>query len=425
MTATAALPRKRLGPRYWRLWTASTISNLGDGVDLAAMPLLAASLTRDPRLVAGLAVALSLPWLLFALPAGAIVDRLDRRKVMYRVNLVRAALVAGLAVTVATDTASIWLLYVIAFGLGIAETLFDNAAQSIMPSIVDAELLELANGRQYAAEVVANTFVGPPLGGVLFAVAISLPFWLDSGSFLVSALLIATLAGSFRPAGAAAREAGTRRSLRAEIAEGVRWLRGHRLLRTLALLLGAMNFTMTMVMATAVLFAQEILGLDDRGYGLLLAGMAVGSVLGGLFGSRIAAALGPGRALVTAVAACMFSEAAVGLMSHAVPVALLFWISGLFGTVWNIITVSLRQQIIPDVLLGRVNSVYRFLGWGSMPLGALAGGLIANAFGLRAPYLVGGVIAAVLVLVAWTHLSTRAIEEAKAAAAGTATAAPR
>lgn len=422
-TDAAAEAKPRLTSAYWRLWTAGTISNLGDGVDAAALPLLAATLTRDPRLVAGMGVAFSLPWLLFALPAGAIVDRLDRRRVMYRVNVVRAVLVAAIALSVGTGTASIWLLYAIALAMGFCETLFDNAAQSIVPAIVDASLLEVANGRQYAAELVANTFAGPPLGGVLFAVAASVPFWLDSGSFLISAVLIATLAGSFRPAGAAAAANGdgsgsgpAKRSLRREIAEGVRWLRAHKLLRTLALLLGALNFASWLGMSIAVLFAQDILGLDARGFGFLLAGMAVGGVLGGVFGHRIAAALGPGRALVVSIGAIGFSEAAVGLASNAWAVAALFWISGLFVPVWNIITVSLRQQIVPDVLLGRVNSAYRFLGWGSMPLGALAGGWLADAYGLRVPFLVGGAVTAVALVWALPRITTKAIDAAKAAA---------
>jgi MFS family permease len=414
-----AAAKPRLTGAFWRLWTAGTISNLGDGVDLAALPLLAASLTRDPRLVAGMGVAFTLPWLLFALPAGAIVDRLDRRRTMYRVNMVRAALVACIALSVAMGAASIWILYAVALAMGFCETLFDNASQAMLPAIVHPSLLEVANGRQYAAEVVANTFVGPPLGGVLFAAAASAPFWLDSGSFLISALLIASLAGSFRPAPRPAGPGGTpapRRSLRQDIAEGVHWLRRHRLLRTLALLLGAMNFASWLGMSTAVLFAQEILGLDDRGFGLLLAGMAVGGVIGGVFGPRIAAALGPGPALVMSIAAIGFSQAAVGLMSNAWAVAGLFWISGLFVPVWNIITVSLRQQIVPDHLLGRVNSVYRFLGWGLQPLGALAGGLIANAYGLRLPFLVGGAVTAVCLALAWPRITTHAIEAAKAAA---------
>jgi MFS family permease len=394
------------------------VSNLGAGIDAAALPLLTTTPTRDPRLVAGLGVAFTLPWLLFALPAGAIVDRLDRRKVMYRVNIVRAALVGLIALSVVTETASIGLLYVVAFCLGTAETLFDNAAQSILPSIVRPEQLELANGREYAGEVVANTFIGPPIGGLLFAVAASVPFWIDSASFLVAALVVATIAGSFRPAGARARD--EKRSLRADIAEGVRWLRHHHLLRTLALLLGAMNFASNMCFATFVLFAQDELGLDDRGFGVLLAATAVGSVLGSFLGPRITAAVGPGSALVAAIALGGFGEAAIGLMSNPIPVAALSWITGLFFTVWNIITVSLRQSIIPDELLGRVNSVYRFLGWGSIPLGALAGGWIARAFGLRAPYLAAAVITTVCLLVGAPRLTTAKIKAAKAAATATA-----
>ena len=415
-----AAAKPRLTGAFWRLWTAGTISNLGDGVDLAALPLLAASLTRDPRLVAGMGVAFTLPWLLFALPAGAIVDRLDRRRVDVPGEL-GAGRARGLhralgryGLRPASGSCTPW-----PWRWGSARRCSTTPSQAMLPAIVHPSLLEVANGRQYAAEVVANTFVGPPLGGVLFAAAASVPFWLDSGSFLISALLIASLAGSFRPAPRPAGPGGTpapRRSLRQDIAEGVHWLRRHRLLRTLALLLGAMNFASWLGMSTAVLFAQEILGLDDRGFGLLLAGMAVGGVIGGVFGPRIAAALGPGPALVMSIAAIGFSEAAVGLMSNAWAVAGLFWISGLFVPVWNIITVSLRQQIVPDHLLGRVNSVYRFLGWGLQPLGALAGGLLANAYGLRVPFLVGGAVTAVCLVLAWPRITTHAIEAAKAAA---------
>jgi MFS family permease len=235
----------QLGSRYWRLWWASTISNLGDGIDLAALPLLAAALTRDPRLVAGLAVAARLPWLLFALTAGALVDRVDRRALMVGVNLVRGGLVAVIAVMVATGTTRIWLLYVISFLLGVNETLFDNAAQSLLPSIVAPALLETANGRQQAAEVVANSFAGPPLGGILFSLTASAPFWADSASFVIAAALIATISGAFRPTRPADSDLTPRPSIRADIAEGIRWLHGHRLLRTLAMLLGVANLART------------------------------------------------------------------------------------------------------------------------------------------------------------------------------------
>ena len=409
-------PQERLGRAYWRLWTAGTISNLGDGIELAALPLLAASLTRDPVLVAGLMTAARLPWLVFALLAGAIVDRLDRRRLMIAVNVSRAGLVGVIALTAATGTSRIWILYVVAFLLGINETLFDNAAQSMLPSVVPAHLLERANGRQYAAEVVANSFAGPPIGGLLFSFVVAAPFWADSASFAISAAIIATIGGSFRPvrADGVGRE---RRSIRADIAEGVRWLRRHRLLRTLALLLGVLNLCSMMGFATFVLFSEEILGLDDRGYGFLLAAMAVGGVTGGVFGGRIAARLGPARALLTCMAVNGVSYIAIGLVSSAWAVAALSLLEGLFSIVWNIITVSLRQRIIPDHLLGRVNSVYRFLGWGSMPIGAILGGLLADAFGLRAPFIVGGVAILAAMIPALPRLTARAIAAAEAAAA--------
>lgn len=413
-TGPTAATAPRLDSRYWRVWAAGTISNLGDGVDTAALPLFAASLTRDPRLVAGMAVAAMLPWLLFSLPAGALVDRLDRRRVMWRANVVRGVLVGAIAVLAATGTGSIWALYALALALGVCEVLFDNAAQSILPSIVHRDLLETANGRQYAAEIVANTFVGPPLGGVLFALAIGLPFALDSMTFLVAAALIASLGGSFRPAGDGTTT--ERRSLRAEVADGVRWLRGHRLLRTLALLLGVLNGANLMGMATLVLLAQDELGVSERAFGLFLAGMAVGSVVGGLLGPRIARRLGASRSLRLTAFVDGLAPIAVGLTSSPVVAAAALSVAGGFGTVWNVITVSLRQQLVPDHLLGRVNSVYRFLGWGMMPIGALAGGFLADAFGLRVPWLVAGGLVLTALALAWRVLTPATIDAARAAA---------
>ena len=406
--------RLRLGSAYVRLWTAGTISNLGDGIDQVALPLLAASLTRDPRLVAGLAVAGGLPWLLFALVAGALVDRADRARLMVQVNLVRGALVTVIAVTAATGTVQIWSLYVVAFALGIAETLFDNAAQSIMPAVVPPSLLERANGRQYAAEVVANSFAGPPIGGLLFALAVSLPFWADATSFVASAALIATIAHLVprpaRPTGPASE----RRSIRAEIAEGLRWLYHHRVLRTLALLLGTLNLCGNMALATFVLFAQEELGLGDSGFGLLLAGMAAGGVLGGLVGSRVAAAFGSSRSLLLSILLNGVCAIAIGFLSNAWAVAAVALAEGTFNVVWNVITVSLRQRIIPSHLFGRVNSAYRFIGWGASPIGALAGGLLASAFGLRAPFFIAGAITLCALVPAAMVLTPAALAAAEA-----------
>ena len=189
----------RLGPEYRKLWTASTVSNLGDGVTEVAAPLLAATLTRDPVLVAGLAFAHRLPWLLFTLVSGALVDRLDRRRIMWTADAVRTAMIGLLGLAVYAGLANLPLLYAVFFVLGTAETLFDNASQAILPAVVDREKLEKANGRLFGAQLVANEFAGPPLGGILFAAAAAAPFLLDAGTFAAAAALVLAMRGSFRP----------------------------------------------------------------------------------------------------------------------------------------------------------------------------------------------------------------------------------
>lgn len=407
-----------LGHRYHRLFAASAISNLGDGIFVIALPLVAADLTRDPTSIAAVTFALRLPWLLFALIAGALVDRWDRRRVMWTSDVVRAALVAGLAVAVLTDQHTISMLYVIGFALGVAETFFDNASQTIMPSLIDDPAdLPRANGRLFSAETITNSFVGPPLGGLLVAVAASAPFWIDAASFLAASALIASIPGSFRAVRSA--EHAERRSLGSEIAEGVRWLRRHRLLRTLALLLGLMNLWFTASFSILVLFAQDILDLGDVGFGILGTSMAFGSVIAGFVTSRLDQRFGPGPLLLAGAFGIALTQLVIAPLSDPWLVGLALAASGFFSVMWNVVTVSLRQTIIPDELLGRVNSVYRFLGWGGMPIGALIGGVLADAYGLRAPFYVGGAVLVIATIVAAPVLTTREVEAAERAAVET------
>jgi MFS family permease len=389
MTASGEGPR--LGSRYRKLWSASAVSNIGDGLDSAAIPLLAALLTRDPMLFAGVAVANKLPWLLFALQAGAIADRVDRKRLMATVNLVRFLLMAALGLAVIGDWATIWLLYVVAFALGVGETLFDNAAQAFLPSLVRRDQLETANGRLFAVEIVNNQFVGPPVGGFLFGIAAALPILVDAGTYALSAALILAIPGTYAPRRTTAPSGEVERRMRSEIAEGLRWLWNHRLLRALALMLGLLNGMGAAVFAIFALFALDILGLSEIGFGILLTTFAVGSVAGSLVAARVTRLLGRATALYGSAIIFGASMLVQGTTSSAVVVGAMAALSGVGTVVWNVITVSLRQAIIPDELLGRVNSVYRFLGWGSMPLGALLGGAIASAYGLRAPFIVAGI----------------------------------
>jgi MFS family permease len=395
----------RLGASYWRVWWANAVSSTGDGAMVSAFPLFAVTVTRDPRLISLVSVAIFLPWLFLSLPAGAVVDRHDRAALMWRAQAVQCAVTAVLAVLVLTREADIAVLVAGGFLLGSAEVIFSNAAQSVLPALVPPDDLPKANGNQYVALTIGETFIGPPIGSALFALRAALPFGLDAVSFAGSAAL---LAGLPRTAPAAGRHAG---GMRAQVAEGVRWLGRHRLLRTVAILLGVAGFCNQMGQATLVLLATRTLHVDVRGYGLLWTASAVGSILGGLVNPAITRRLGLLPSLVVSMLASGAIYAGIGLAPDFGVAAALMACNGFTVTMWNIVTVSMRQRIIPAPLLGRVNSVYRMIGWGLMPLGALAGGFVAHAAGLRAPYTLAGILSAAALLAALPALtgSSRAV----------------
>jgi MFS family permease len=392
----------RLGSAYWRLWWANAVSYAGDGALVSALPLFAVTVTKDPRLISLVSAAMFLPWLLLSLPAGAIVDRHDRVALMWRSQTVQFAVMAVLTILIMTRVAGIAVLAAAGFLLGCAEVVFSNAEQSALPALVPADLLPRANGNQQVVLTIGETFVGPPLGSALFAVRAALPFGLDAVSFAGSAALLAGLPRTAKSRTTQSRTTRPRseQRMRAQIAEGVRWLAGHRLLRTVALLLGVSNFSSQMGQVTLVLLATQTLHVGTRGYGLLWTAAAVGSVLGGLVNPAITRRLGLLTSLIVAMAAFAALDVGIGLAPDFAAAAALMACNGFFVTMWNVVTVTMRQRIVPAELLGRVNSVYRMLGWGLMPLGALAGGFIAHAAGLRAAYIVGGVLSGVALLAA-------------------------
>lgn len=391
MTWTEAQPR--LSAAYWRLWWAAGIDTLGDGAFAAAVPLLAVTITRDPRLVAVVSAATYLPWLLLSLPAGALVDRHDRVGLMWRSQAIQAVIVSVLAVAAASGHIGIPVLAIMAFGLGACAVVFGNAAQAVLPDIVAKSLLHRANGNQQTIITIGQQFAGPPIGSLLFAVAVALPFGMDAGSFALSAALLATLPRR-------AHQQVEHPPPRTPIADGLRWLIRHRLLRALAVLLGVNTFCGQFATATLVMLATQTLHLTARGYGFLLAGAAIGSLLGGLVNARVVTAIGALPALLTALATNVVVFVGIGLSPNATVLGALLAVNGFVTTLWNVVTVSLRQQLVPSGLLGRVNSVYKMLGWGLIPLGALTGGLVAHLFGLRAPYPIAGVLRGIALLVA-------------------------
>jgi predicted MFS family arabinose efflux permease len=389
---------------------ASTISNLGDGVTLVAGPLLAASLTRDPALVAGLTFAQKLPWLLFSLVSGALVDRLDRRQLMATVDFFRTGVVGILGLAVLGGWASLPLMYAVFFLLGTAETLFANASLAILPSVVPVENLEKANGRLFAGELVTNQFAGGPIGGALFAVAASVPFLLDAGTFAASAALILALRGRFR---ATRPEGAPGIGLVSEITEGIGWLMRHRLLLVLAIMLGAGNLTFSATFSVLVLFAQEVLGLGSVGYGILLTAGGVGGFFGSLLAERIGGWLGTGRALFSAMLLQGPAFAALALSSNPLVAGAMLTVDGFIAFAWNVLTFALRQALVPDVLLGRVTSVYRLVGVGSGAIGALIGGFLARQLGLTAPFWFAAAVMAVVAFASLPFVNNRTVAEAR------------
>ncbi len=370
-------PKPRLPQAYRRLWLATGIDNFGTGAFTAAVPLLAVTVTRDPRLVSLVAMAAYLPWLLLSLPAGALADRHDRATLMWRAQAGQAALAGVAAVVVACGGLSLPVLVVTAFGIGAGDVLFGTAAQAIVPDLVAKPVLPLANGRLQAVTTFTEQFAGPPAGSLLFGVAAALPLGLDAVSFGLSALLVATVPRRARNIPA-----------RTGLGEGIAWLWRHRLLRVLAILLGVNTFCGQLAYATLVLLATDVLHLDARGYGLLLTGAALGSVLGGLVSVRVVARIGALPALLTALTVNVGAFAGIGLSPGVVPLGAFLALNGFVTTLWNVVSVGLRQQCVPPGLLGRVTSVYRLVGWGLIPAGSLAGGLVAHGLGLRSPWLV-------------------------------------
>ena len=442
-TGSKATAESKLGGAYAKLFTASTISNIGDGIGTIAYPWLASALTRNGFLIALVAVVQRLPWLLFSLPAGVITDRSDRRKLMIRANWVRAILTLIVsfvvlskqdsllspdeldsAAAVSEDFVLFGLVLAATMLLGTAEVLHDNASQTFMPAIVAPENLERANGRLWSAEMVANTFIGPPVAAALLVVAFAVPFFVDAVSFALAAVLVTLILPHTMLRSTAPSPSVDRKPWKDELREGFSWLWGHDLFRPMAVILGFLNLLGTLAMATLVLYGQEVLGTSPTEFAILSTGGAVGGVVGGWTASKVAERIGSGPSLGITLVGGGFISIAIGLLSYWPAVWALFAVFTFTAVLWNVITVSLRQTVIPDELLGRVNSVYRFFAWGMMPLGAVLAGIVISIgevvstreVALRLPWLIAGASHFVLFAFARPRLTTEKMEAARAEA---------
>jgi Na+/melibiose symporter-like transporter len=380
-----------LGNRFWRLYASSATSNLADGIGRTALPLMAASLTRDPVLVAGLTSFAFLPWLLFALPSGALVDRLDRRRAMSLANAVRALALGVLVALIASGAATVVVLYGFALVLGVAETVYDSATRALLPQVVTRGQLDRANSLLTVEETLGQQFIGAPVGSALFALAAALPFGVNAAGFAVAAVLVLSLRGGYRPARTAEPASVAR-----DVVDGVRWLWRHRLLRGLSAISAATSFAQSMSTGVLVLYVLDVLHVPAGRFGLFLLSAGLGAIVGAVVTPRLVRPFGRGPLLTGGAVLAAIAVGGMAFTDDAVLAGVLFALTSAGVMVWNVLTMSLRQSLIPEELFGRVQGAYRTLVWGGIPLGSLAGGAIAALIGVPGVFAVSG--AALLVL---------------------------
>ncbi|HET6561501.1 MAG TPA: MFS transporter [Marmoricola sp.] len=390
-----AVAPPRLGTPFRWLLLSSVVTNLGDGVLLAAGPLLVASETRDPLLVAAAMFLQQLPWLLFGVLAGAWSDRLDRRRVVLVVDLLRACVLAVLTLTILTGVADIRLVLATLFVLGTAETLSDIASSALLVETVERSHLGVANARLQGGFITANQLVGPPVGAALFALARPFPFALTAVCAAAGAVLVSRVALRARPA------PDRSRALREDVAEGMRWLWSHPPVRTLTLTIVLFNVTFGAAWSVLVLYAQERLGLDATGYGWLLVSMAVGGLVGTAAYAWLERNVGMVWLMRIGLVLETLTHLALAVTTEALLALAIMFVFGLHAFVWGTTSRTIRQRSVPVELQGRVGSVYMIGVYGGMLVGAPVGGLLAREWGLTAPFWFGFVGSAVLVVVMW------------------------
>jgi MFS family permease len=397
--------------RFAKLWTASTLSALGTGLTVVAAPLYVSARTSNALIVSATTGVAMLPWLLFALPAGVLVDRVDRRRLMVAVDWARAAAMGVLAVAILGGRSGIVLLDLVLFLVNTGETAFEPAAQSMVPAVVPRDQLERANGWLVGGLTLSRYMIAGPLGGFMFVVAASIPFFANAGTYAASAVLTGLVAGTYRaarPGRAPSPDApGPPRwraggpGVRTEVAEGLRWLLRQRMLRTMAILIGLLNVTLAAATAVLVLLARERLHVGSVGYGSLFTCMAAGSLLGSAVGDRVIRRVTPTWTIRIGLLVEALTHLTLALATSVYVVGAVMAAFGIHAALWTIVGSSLRQRLTPEHMLGRVSSATLFISAGGNCVGALLGGALAGAFGITAPYWAGFVVAVIVAAATW------------------------
>lgn len=406
---------RKLPTGFGRLWTAQTVSSLGDGVSHAALPLLALMVTRDPMALAVVAAAGTLPWLFFGVLGGALVDRWDRQRTMWVMDAARAVLLAIPAAAAALDVLSIPLLAAVAFLLGLGGLFFDTAAAAYLPDLLgrDPALLEGANSRLRGAQTAASGFAGPPAGSALLALGQAVPLLADAVSFALSALLVRSLPAAPGPAPQG------RESLLRQARAGASYVFRDRLLLGLALRPAVGNVAFLAVETVLALFAHDRLGIDTFGFGLLLTAEATGGLLGAGVASFLGRRLGTGTALTCTAATEGFAILGLAAAPNPYVAGLALAVCGAGMGATMVLGPSLRQAIVPAELMGRVASTSRMLALCAAPFGAFLGGWLATTYDVRTPLYTAAGILLVMTAVTSTMTNNRQVEAALRAAAPT------
>jgi MFS family permease len=399
---------RRLGTSFRWLLAATLVNNAGDGVAIAAGPLLVASQTRDPFLVSLALLAEYLPTLLFAVIGGVAADRFDRRRMVVVANVVRALVLAGLVGIIVSGAVSIALVLVALFALGTAEVFADSASSTLVPNLVAREDLGIANARMQGAFLLLNQLVAPPIGAFMFAVGMALPFAANGAAFALSAVLITRIVGSVNA------ERGERRGFWSDTVEGVRWLFAHPPMRTLALTIFTFNVTFGAAWGVLVLYAIQRHGMDAIGFGLLTTAGAIGGVIGTLSYGWLERHFSLGNIMRIGLTIETFTHLSLALTTSPIFALATLVVFGAHAFVWGTISTVVRQRAVPNDLLGRVTGVYRVAIMGGIVIGTPLGGLLAKTFGITAPFWFGFVGSALLVTILWRQFEHIAHADATA-----------
>ena len=384
-----------MGPAFNRMWASSIISNLSDGILIAAAPLLAISLTDSTVLISAIGAMVMLPWLLFAIPIGVLVDRVDRRFILAGANATRSAVVGMLALLIATDQVNIYWLLVASFVIGVCEVAADTTAQSLIPQIVDEKNFEKGNSRLQISETVIQGFVGAPLSGFIYAIAIALPFFINSLGLAIASLLALSIPIKYLQDVRTDNVEKEKKKFVADMKFGIRYLYNEKALRRLVVTTASIGVCYSMATATMVLFIIKELELPKQLFGVILALQSIGAIAGAFMAPRLSKKYGRSKVMTFGIVSSSILILVEGFSPNIYVLVALSTLGGFAISQWNILLMATYQTVIPNELYGRIHGTRRTLVWGMMPIGSLLGGVLAQ-YSLRLPMYVGGVIASVI-----------------------------